>query len=146
MLHWRLYQLNTISPCWPIASTPPPCHQRQEPKVCLPVLVSRGITLHEPHPIYGERCPMDQRPLVEGYIANLAYLVCEFFRFGLFFSVVNFFLVLVYSWSTLLRYWCYYPHRSRDSMSPICGIFICSLSCDTIEKHTRWIHEDLRES
>ena len=21
-------------------------------------------------------------------------------------------------------YWCYYPHRSRDSVSPECGIFI----------------------
>ena len=29
----------------------------------------------------------------------------------------------VYSWSTLLWYWCYYPHRPRDSMSPVCGIF-----------------------
>ena len=23
----------------------------------------------------------------------------------------------------LSLYWCYYPHRSRDSMSPVCGIF-----------------------
>ena len=21
------------------------------------------------------------------------------------------------------RYWCYYPHWSRDSVSPVCGIF-----------------------
>ena len=31
--------------------------------------------------------------------------------------------VLGYSWSTLLWHWCYYPHRSRDSVSPVCGIF-----------------------
>ena len=28
-----------------------------------------------------------------------------------------------YSWSTLLGYRCYYPHRSRDALSPVCGIF-----------------------
>ena len=28
-----------------------------------------------------------------------------------------------YSWSTLLWYQCYYPHRSRDALSPVCGIF-----------------------
>ena len=28
------------------------------------------------------------------------------------------------SWSTLLWYRCYYPHRSRDALSPICGIFV----------------------
>ena len=31
--------------------------------------------------------------------------------------------VFVYSWSTLLWYQCYYPHRSRDALSPVCGIF-----------------------
>ena len=31
--------------------------------------------------------------------------------------------VFGYSWSTLLWYWCYYPHRSRDALSPVCGIF-----------------------
>ena len=31
--------------------------------------------------------------------------------------------VLGYSWSTLLWYWCYYPHRSRDALSPVCRIF-----------------------
>ena len=30
---------------------------------------------------------------------------------------------LGYSWSTLLWHRCYYPHRSRDSVSPVCGIF-----------------------
>ena len=29
----------------------------------------------------------------------------------------------MYSWSTLLWHRCYYPHRSRDSMSPVCRIF-----------------------
>ena len=32
-------------------------------------------------------------------------------------------LFLGYSWSTLLWYRCYYPHRSRDPLSPVCGIF-----------------------
>ena len=31
--------------------------------------------------------------------------------------------VFGYSWSTLLWYPCYYPHRSRDALSPVCGIF-----------------------
>ena len=31
--------------------------------------------------------------------------------------------VLGYSWSTLLWHRCYYPHRSRDALSPVCGIF-----------------------
>ena len=36
--------------------------------------------------------------------------------------------VLGYSWSTLLwhRYYC--PHRSRDSVSPVCGIFCYSFN------------------
>ena len=25
------------------------------------------------------------------------------------------------------QYWCYYPHRLRDSVSPVCGIFIVCL-------------------
>ena len=28
-----------------------------------------------------------------------------------------------YSWSTLLWHRCYYPHRSRDALSPVCRIF-----------------------
>ena len=40
----------------------------------------------------------------------------EFFRFS-----KN--LVFGYSWSTLLWHRCYYPHRSRDALSPVCGIF-----------------------
>ena len=35
--------------------------------------------------------------------------------------------VLGYSCSTLLWYWCFYPHRSRDALSPVCGIFYCIL-------------------
>ena len=42
------------------------------------------------------------------------------------FSVFHFFLVFVVSWSTLLWYWCYYPHQSRDALSAICGIFKAS--------------------
>ena len=33
--------------------------------------------------------------------------------------------VFGYSWSTLLWYRCYYPHQSRDALSPVCGIFSC---------------------
>ena len=32
-------------------------------------------------------------------------------------------MVFGYCWCTLLWYWCYYPHRSRDALSPVCGIF-----------------------
>ena len=31
--------------------------------------------------------------------------------------------VFGYSWSTLLWYRCYYPHRSRDALSPVCRMF-----------------------
>ena len=34
------------------------------------------------------------------------------------------FFLLILPWSTLLWHWCYYPHRSRDALSPVCGIFI----------------------
>ena len=40
------------------------------------------------------------------------------------FSVFQFFLVFGYSWSALLWYRCYYPHRSRDALFPVCGILI----------------------
>ena len=42
------------------------------------------------------------------------------------FSVFQKIWVLGYSWSTLLWYRCYYPHRSRDALSPVCGIFKAS--------------------
>ena len=62
--------------------------------------------------------------LVDGYIANfgISLDVFEFFRFGFFFRF-QFFLVFVYPWSTLPCYRCYYPHRSRELVSPVCGIF-----------------------
>ena len=46
-----------------------------------------------------------------------------------FYMLVDFFCfqkngVSGYSWSTLLWYWCYYPHLSRDALSPVCGIFL----------------------
>ena len=31
--------------------------------------------------------------------------------------------VFGYFWTTLLWHRCYYPHRSRDALSPVCGIF-----------------------
>ena len=34
-----------------------------------------------------------------------------------------FLLLLILPWSTLLCHRCYYPHRSRDALSPVCGIF-----------------------
>ena len=62
---------------------------------------------------------------VEGHIANfgISLDVFEFLCFGWFFFVFQNIWVFVYSWSTLLWYRCYYPHRSRDALSPVCGIF-----------------------
>ena len=31
--------------------------------------------------------------------------------------------VVILPWSTFLRHRCYYPHRSRDALSPVCGTF-----------------------
>ena len=45
------------------------------------------------------------------------------FAFYMIFSVFQKNWVFGYSWSTLLWYRCYYPHRSRDALSPVCGIF-----------------------
>ena len=36
-----------------------------------------------------------------------------------------FLLLLILPWSTLLWHRCYYPHRSRDALSPVCGILFC---------------------
>ena len=44
------------------------------------------------------------------------------FAFWMIFSVFQKNRVLGYSWSTLLWHRCYYPHRSRDALSPVCGI------------------------
>ena len=35
----------------------------------------------------------------------------------------KFFFLLILPWFTLLWHRCYYPHRSRDALSPVCGIF-----------------------
>ena len=35
-----------------------------------------------------------------------------------------FFFLLILPWSTLLWHRCYYPYRSRDALSPVCGIFL----------------------
>ena len=67
---------------------------------------------------------MDERPLVEGYIASFGISLDVFV-----FCVLDDFFCLKkkkvfwYSWSTLPWYLCYYPHRSRDALSLICGIF-----------------------
>ena len=45
------------------------------------------------------------------------------FAFRIIFSVFQKNWVSGYSWSTLLWYQCYYPHWSRDALSPVCGIF-----------------------
>ena len=47
--------------------------------------------------------------------------------FWMIFSVFQKIWVFGYSWSTLLWYRCFYPHRSRDDLSPICGIFMIVL-------------------
>ena len=50
------------------------------------------------------------------------------FAFLVIFSVFQKNQVFWYSWSTLLWHRCYYPHRSRDALSPVCGIFSNYLS------------------
>ena len=37
------------------------------------------------------------------------------------------FCLLILPWSTLLWHRCYYPHLSKDALSPVCGIFLCVL-------------------
>ena len=71
------------------------------------------------------RFPVNERPPVEGYIANfgISLDVFEFLRFGWFFFRFKKNWVFGYSWSTLPWYWCYFPHRSRDALSPVNGIF-----------------------
>ena len=41
------------------------------------------------------------------------------------------------SWSTLLWYRCFYPHLSRDALSPVCGIFFCMF--DFLYHFNNWI-------
>ena len=43
--------------------------------------------------------------------------------FWIIFSVFKKKWVLGNSWTTLLWHWCYYTHRARDALSPVCGIF-----------------------
>ena len=42
-----------------------------------------------------------------------------------------FFFLLILPWSPLLWHWCYYPHRSRDALSPVCGIFPWAIPRDS---------------
>ena len=58
------------------------------------------------------------------------------FVFWMNFSVFQKNWVFGYSWSTLLWYRCYYPHRSRDALSPVCGIFYQGLSSLMCEMQT----------
>ena len=44
----------------------------------------------------------------------------------------------MYSWFTLLWHQCYYPHRSRDSMSPVCGIFFFRTFTCALDKFNKW--------
>ena len=48
------------------------------------------------------------------------------FGFWMSYSVFQKNCVLGYSWSTLLWHLCYYPHWSRDALSPVCEIFKAS--------------------
>ena len=68
---------------------------------------------------------------MEGRIANFGIFldILEFLCFGWFFPFFQKIWAFGYSWSTLLWYWCYYLHRSRDDLSPICGIFYNLYSC-----------------
>ena len=67
-------------------------------------------------------------------IANFGIFIdiSEFFAFLLIFSVFQKNRVFGYSWSTILWHRCYYPHRSRHALSPVCGIFFyagCNSEC-----------------
>ena len=60
------------------------------------------------------------------------------FAFWVIFSVFQKNRVLGYSWSTLLWHRCYYPHRSRDALSPVCGNFFCKSSFYMIFHDSAW--------
>ena len=49
-------------------------------------------------------------------------------------------LVLGYSWFTLLWYRCYYPHRSMDALSPVCGIYSSFFYLEFPHLCCSWIH------
>ena len=86
--------------------------------------------------------PMDERPLVEGCIANFLHISRRFwvFAFWMIFSVFQKNWVFGYSWSTLLWYRCYYPHRSRDALSPVCGIFSLNVYFFLLPKSVWFAH------
>ena len=42
----------------------------------------------------------------------------------------KYFFLLILPWSTLLWHRCYYPHRSRDALSPVCRIFCKTVLID----------------
>ena len=80
---------------------------------CLEVVLNRRAIL--PYKTcWKPRFPMDERPLVEGCNADFSISldVFEFLRFGWFFPFFK-----------KMGFWVfYYPHRSRDALSPVCGI------------------------
>ena len=46
---------------------------------------------------------------------------------------------ILFNWNCLWNifwtsgmYWCYFPHLSKDSVSPVCGIFIYNFKCNTL--------------
>ena len=49
------------------------------------------------------------------------------------------FFLLILPWSTLLWHRCYNPHRSRDALSPVCGIFSFNLYLSS-----KWICYELK--
>ena len=67
----------------------------------------------------------------KGVSLILAYLK-SFRVFGDFFCLSKKKCFFVYSWSTLLWHLCYYPHRSRDALSPVCGIFCMPIKLNNI--------------
>ena len=54
--------------------------------------------------------------------------------FWMIFSVLQKNQILGYSWSTLLWHRCYYPHRLRDALSLVCGIFYIDLEYQMEQK------------
>ena len=74
-----------------------------------------------------------------GKIIERSGLTFEHFRFEVVSNrrAKKSFFLLILPWSTLLWHRCYYPHRWRDALSPVCGIFFKVLwdtwrvTCDT---------------
>ena len=76
------------------------------------------MSLHEIQYIYQDISPGESISLILAYLQTFL-IFCVFDNFFIFQKNWAF----GYSWSTLLWYQCYYPHRSRDALSPVCGIF-----------------------